>query len=64
MIQSLEDQLWLLASATQVSELSEKTDESNQCKAYLKSFTQQSENNEQDFRALSPRKVKYSYVGY
>ncbi|MAD61688.1 MAG: hypothetical protein CMH49_09315 [Myxococcales bacterium] len=39
--QSIEDQLWLLASATQVPELSKNNAENNQWGMYLKSFAQQ-----------------------
>ena len=39
--QSIEDQLWLLASTTQVPELSKNNAEKNQWRMYLKSFAQQ-----------------------
>ena len=56
--QSLEDQLWLLASATQVSELSKKSAESNQWQAYLKSFDQQNSKSAQDYQSSMSKEGK------
>lgn len=56
--QSMEDQLWLLASATQVPELSQNNSESNQWRSYLQDFARSSKEATKDQQKSSSKQGK------